>query len=548
MAPTHDESYHDNRGVYQHMADGGSVLDNLSPDSREALINSVNNMPEGGMPIGMPSTFSDTGRQASGVGEQLDSVIGAPVRQGIHQALTADNMWDALKKTGQQIGADPRTAPTGYDIASKDLDIDNPYVGTAVATAADLAQLPMGAEAKGASAGVENIARKLGVTVEEARNIMDHAAQRIPSDVFEENMRALKDVKGLKTGENYPRLGQGSDYTAFQSPSGKVVKRPHRDIFSPNMSPEDQLSAQVAPSLVNQSELGPKTTTVRLGDKIYQVQDKVTPLDAISRRASRPGGDPVLESLYKNRDRFESLEKDDWSKKHIADLDNKINQRQMQLYKTQGINPNIDTANVDSVPIAVEDEFSDALRHDANEKLGNVITPFDMHEGNVGLDKQRNPTIFDTSRFKDLRPENLTPEMKQKILESNIMTPDKKQVLQQALERPSGLPTAQQIEDFKNRPNDENYKTNPIKFVAGKSGISPSENQNALATAIAKLKKAQEAGETVGRQTGVDINSFKDLQKALGNRMTPAQATAPSNDNFIEQQISNLVDKLKAQK
>lgn len=48
---------------------------------------------------------------------------------------------DALKKIFHQIGSDPRTAPTGYDIASK--VTDNPALGTFLSTAIDFgAQLP----------------------------------------------------------------------------------------------------------------------------------------------------------------------------------------------------------------------------------------------------------------------------------------------------------------------------------------------------------------------------------------------------------------------
>lgn len=521
-----------------------SVLDNLSDDDREKLINSVNTMPEGGMPIGMPSTFSDTGRQASGVGEQLDSVLGAPVRQGIHQALTSSNLWDALKQTGSQIGKDPRTAPSGYDIASKDLDINNPYLGAAAATAGDMAQLPMGMEAKGAAAGVEDIARRLGVSPEEARHIMDAAAQRIPSDVFEENMRALKDIKGAKTNpKGYPLLGQGMDYRALQSPSGKVVKQPMYSRRSATMSPEDALAIQSAPALTEQVGLGPKTKTIQLGDKNYQVQDKVNPLSDISRRASRSGGDPQLDRLYKMRDQLDNSNAIEVRDK-VRDLDNQIENRQEELYKIQGIDPENLRYETGRAAIDPVEGFEQVMKQNADQKLGNVITPQDLHEGNIGLDKQRNPTIFDTSRFKDLRPENLTPEMKQKILDSNIALPEKKRMLQEALERPSGLPTAQQIEDFKNRPNDTNYKANPIKFVAGKAGVpgEMTDSQKGLASAIAKLQKAKAAGESVGRQTGTDINSFKDLKNAIAPSISEAK---PNDDAFIEQHMNQLLEKLK---
>jgi hypothetical protein len=85
--------------------------------------------------------FRDTGRESSGYGEALDSVIGAPARLAIQKAQNGDISWDAVKKIFHQIGADPRTAPTGYDIASK--ITDNPALGTFLSTAVDFgAQLP----------------------------------------------------------------------------------------------------------------------------------------------------------------------------------------------------------------------------------------------------------------------------------------------------------------------------------------------------------------------------------------------------------------------
>jgi hypothetical protein len=49
-----------------------------------------------------------------------------------------------------------------------------------------------------------------------------------------------------------------------------------------------------------------------------------------------------------------------------------------------------------------------------------------------------------------------------------------------------------------------------VAQMAGK-GVKILKNSDPLQTAITKLKKAQEAGETVGKQTGVDSRSFKQL-------------------------------------
>lgn len=98
--------------------------------------------------------FRDTGRASSGYGESIDSLIGAPARMGISE-LQDGNIKQALLKTMAQIGKDPEQAPTGVDIAMK--ATDNPYLGTALATAVDVgAQLPMPV-----GAGVQGIIKKL---------------------------------------------------------------------------------------------------------------------------------------------------------------------------------------------------------------------------------------------------------------------------------------------------------------------------------------------------------------------------------------------------
>ena len=173
MAPTAAEHYSDSNRVIQHMAEGGSILDSLSDNDKAALANYMSkdnvsdmvnqgaqNAQKGIQPLGLPSSYSDTGRSAANPGEQLDSVLGAPVRQAIHQAIAPDqnDPWGSLKAIGSQIGKDPKSAPTGYDIASKDLNIDNPYAGAAAATAADLAQLPMG-ELPGIAGKIEDVAK-----------------------------------------------------------------------------------------------------------------------------------------------------------------------------------------------------------------------------------------------------------------------------------------------------------------------------------------------------------------------------------------------------
>ncbi len=161
-----------------------SLLDNLSDDDKAALANWVDKDPmhdllnqaqdkvlKGPQPLGLPSQFPDTGRQADSPGEQVDSVLGAPVRMALHEAFkpgtnsTPEDLWQSIKNIGGQIGKDPKSAPTGFDIASKDLGIENPYLGTAVATAGDVAQVPITALA-GTNKAIPNSGR-----IEEISNL-----------------------------------------------------------------------------------------------------------------------------------------------------------------------------------------------------------------------------------------------------------------------------------------------------------------------------------------------------------------------------------------
>lgn len=87
-------------------------------------------------------SFRDSGRESSGPGEALDSLTAAPVRQALSEGQSGNYDLEAVKRIIGRIGADPQNAPSGFDIASK--ETDNPYLGTALATAIDVgAQVPI---------------------------------------------------------------------------------------------------------------------------------------------------------------------------------------------------------------------------------------------------------------------------------------------------------------------------------------------------------------------------------------------------------------------
>jgi DNA repair photolyase len=104
-------------------------------------------------------TFKDTGRE-KGLLDWADSVSGAPMRAGIDEMVDPSvaprdafdygpTIMAVINRIRSAMGKDPETQPTGFSVAEK--VTDNPYLGTALATGIDLANLPMGvpAEIKG---------------------------------------------------------------------------------------------------------------------------------------------------------------------------------------------------------------------------------------------------------------------------------------------------------------------------------------------------------------------------------------------------------------
>lgn len=112
--------------------------------------------------------YKDTGRvpEDGDFAELLDHMVGVPARTMVDHAVDpgveARDAFDygpwfeaLAQKLGKSIQNDPRSAPTGVDIASK--VTDDPYAGTALATAIDVgAQLPIPV-----SPGVAGVIKKL---------------------------------------------------------------------------------------------------------------------------------------------------------------------------------------------------------------------------------------------------------------------------------------------------------------------------------------------------------------------------------------------------
>jgi hypothetical protein len=296
------------------------------------------------------------------------------------------------------------------------------------------------------AAGVGTIMSRLGVGLEEATKIKKLAAEKIPQSLFDENIRAIQEVSQFKKDPSqYKKLGHGVDYRAFETPSGNVLKQP-KDLTKNN----DIL--KVAPSLVEQAGLGPKTKNIQLGDKApYMLQDKVTPLsDIFEKDPAYMDLDNTLNKLYRDAKKSKSNMTDFADSPKIKEIQNARNIRKNLLLKSQGITP--DSLREDYLSLSPkerdkvglfdgeegiyskpEDAFARLLEYDVNSKLKSVITPNDLHIGNVGLNANGKPIAFDTSQFENFKPENLTPKMHQSIMDANIATPEKKKALRQLL-------------------------------------------------------------------------------------------------------------------
>ena len=299
-----------------------------------------------------------------------------------------------------------------------------------------------------AAAGLDTIARKLGVGLEEAAKIKKLAQTATSPGAFEENIRAIKTVAEYKRNpEAFKKIGSGVDFRALDAGDGKVLKAP-KDLT------EDTDMFRVAPALVEQAGMGPKTKTIQAGDKSYMIQDRVNPLDEIVKSAQRPGGDAELDKLYKMKDKFEvGVPEEEFQKNLVSPEYQKIlsdiDQRSNAILKAKGIDTNALGQEISSLPENQrmfiknntpegirenpEETFEDLIGLRARQKLSDVVNPVDLHSGNIGLDNAGNPTIFDNSRFRNFKPDKLNDVQRQAIMDANIALPEKKSALERLL-------------------------------------------------------------------------------------------------------------------
>lgn len=357
-----------------------------------------------------------------------------------------------------------------------------------------------------AAAGLDTIARKLGVGLEEAAKIKKLATSKVSADVFEENIRAIQKVAEYKRNpESFKKIGHGVDFRALDAGDGKVLKAP-KDLT------ENSEMFQVAPGLMEHAGLGPKTKTIQAGDKSYMLQDKVRPSDEMFKGATRHD-DKAIDDIRKQIDvMWKGVDPRDEAQVAKINADPKYQalldaekQRQHAIYKAKGFDVDqlmndfkntpddkkVWTGNTEEkIMDDPESSFENMMSFKANQKLGDVIRPNDLHSGNIGYDMQGNPTAFDTSRFSNLKPEKLTDAQREAIMKSNIATPEKKAALQRLLNNSPADEYAQQLKLGKIQ--DTQQLPDSLKRVAavGAAPMTPDELLSRPAKELAGMWQA----------------------------------------------------------
>lgn len=401
---------------------------------------------------------------------------------------------EAGEAVGKQTGVDSRSWEQLVEAAKR---LKTP---TAAVGAASLGLTSDEAEA----AGIQTIMKQLGVGLEEAKKIKEMAAMKLPEGVFEDNIRAIQAVSQYKKDpESLMKLGSGADFQTLIA-KDKVLKVPRS-----TWSGATEESA-IAPSLVESVGLGPQTKTIQLGNTNYFIQEPLTPIEKLQGDIYyRRRQDPSILALEDQRSRILANMSDDsekkwkavddltveiakahqdWNRKNypvnISELEKQYQITSMpEIYKIYNID---DLTDISATP---DRAVTAQMNVDARNKLSDVIKVRDVHEGNIGLDKASKPLIYDTSRFSHYKPQGLTPEMRQKILENYIALPEQKKELTTKLDKGFQPETPEfRIPDYN---TDSGISLKKVASVAGGLGLGSLglSGEQAEAGGIDKIKK-----------------------------------------------------------
>ena len=341
--------------------------------------------------------------------------------------------------------------------------------------------------------------------------------------------RSVADYK--RDPKAFEKIGSGVDFRALDAGDGKVLKVP-KDLT------QDDDMFRVAPALVEHAGMGPKTKTIQAGDKSYMLQDRVTPLDSITKKAYR-SEDKQLDDIYRQIDDMwknvdihnEKAVQDMNANPRLQALQNAVKDRQYEILKNNGFDVDKMVDEYRSLPenqrswIAgdetkikenPEEGFESMMQNKANQKLGNVIQPNDLHSGNVGFDAKGEPTAFDTSRFYDLKADKLSPEQRKAIMDANIATPGKKAALERLI--------------------------NPSKVAAVGAMPTSTELLSKPATDLAELyQKIRQPINTATRKTGEYISDLVTPKGMLNEEQAQRQRDLAGGISQVALDPANLL-------
>lgn len=307
------------------------------------------------------------------------------------------------------------------------------------------------------AAGLSTLMKRLGVTLDEAKAIKAAAVAKRSPGPTEGNIDALKKVRQYKT-EGLPRFGVGADAEVFDA-GNSVLKVPKKNVQTHPDNIKSQAVDAGAPIMLG--DLGVPTRNIKTSENMYQIQDKLkTP-------KVYPGGDEtfkqldaeqsklydkVLEGMRSERksitgtdDILENMPPEDVIR--YKELEKLKDNRTSDMWREQGVDPDLlekdfrslskkDMVEAQNTHNLLDDELKDypmdtlaALTDMKARASTKAFRPYDVHAGNVGLDANNNAKIFDTSRFSLDDPSQIQPEQFQKIKESIIASPERKEQL-----------------------------------------------------------------------------------------------------------------------
>jgi hypothetical protein len=351
--------------------------------------------------------------------------------RGLSRSEAADKLKDFYEKNGYNIAEDYGDNAMMYKKLAATLGL-----GAAA-----------GAGQDSEAAGLATIAKKLGISLDDALKLKQQAEKIAPTGLRDENMRAIQKVTDFKKNPK-ERFDYGMDQQIYDA-GDQVLKVPFKRRFQElEPSPESVM----VPGAVHSKGLGPKTKIIETTDNTYTLQDKVMPFDKILKEHPLFTGDETLKKMraeiselakgYKTLptdeakhalgqqenamwDKFHARERelleqlgvktDDLKKSYEAEnYPNKL------LYKDNGIKSSDD---ITEEPL---EALTTSTLLDSRRKLFPAMKPRDVHSGNLGFDAQNKPQIFDTSRFSDIDPKAFTPEMREGAIRSYIGSPENK--------------------------------------------------------------------------------------------------------------------------